>query len=481
MKVKGFIFQLVQLMVFLLSLVTQWYTPLLLILFVSLIIMMLDNLGKGIVLREIIALHSCFVCLVMPLVGYDFFSINNPMSRLFLRWMPVPYEHYFGFALPAISGFILFLCWPLRGKYTDHGESLNRVLAKAKVIAEHKAKIGTILMIVAVISFEGYSYLPNTLQFAFLLFYFSGFAGLLYVYYAKTYRHRKLALGLFSAFIFITTLNSGMFTIEAYMGMTLLSFFFLGRKTHLLKKLAFVVVGVFILLIIQMVKPVFRKEIWLNNYQGNRAALFGNLFVDKLTHFSLDSTDVFFPVYYRTNQGFNVALVMRRFPDVRPYDNGVNLWTALASAFVPRFLWPDKPEAGGKFNMEYYAGLRIVGFSTNIGPLGEAWGSFGMGGIAFMCCLGFVVRLAYRQVFKTAWKMPLLLFWIAFFFYQVTYSAETDTLQIMNSLTKSALFFYLLYKIKPSLMIETTEERTRRRVYIQPILPKDNLPGQLPD
>jgi hypothetical protein len=472
---------MVQIAVFVLSLFTQWYGPLLLILFVSLIIMMLDNLGKGIVLREIIALHSSFVCLIMPLVGYELFPETSPLAHLFLRWMPVPYEQYFGFALPAISGFVLFLCWPLRGKYTDHGASLNRVLAKAKSIAEHKATIGCTLMIVAVFAFEGYSYLPNTLQFAFLLFYFSGFAGLLYVYYAKTFRFRKWALGLFSAFIFMTTLNSGMFTIEAYMGMTLLSFFFLGRKTHLLKKLALVVVGIFILLIVQMVKPVFRKQIWLNNYQGNRAALFADLFVDKVEHFSLDSTDVFFPVYYRTNQGFNVAMVMRRFPYLHPYDGGVNLGTALASALVPRFLWPDKPEAGGKFNMEYYTGQHIVGFSTNVGPLGEAWGSFGMGGIAFMCCLGFVVRMAYRQVFVTAWKMPLILFWLAFFFYQVTYSAETDTLQIMNSLTKSALFFFLLYKIKPALMTETPKERIRNRGYSKPILPPGSLPGQLPD
>lgn len=36
-------------------------------------------------------------------------------------------------------------------------------------------------------------------------------------------------------------------------------------------------------------------------------------------------------------------------------------------------------------------------------------------------------------------------------FYQVTYSGENDTLQIVNSLIKSAVFMYVLYKVSPIL------------------------------
>ncbi len=53
--------------------------------------------------------------------------------------------------------------------------------------------------------------------------------------------------------------------------------------------------------------------------------------------------------------------------------------------------WPDKPMAGGKYNMKYYTGINIVGWSTNVGPLGEAWGSFGkVGGIIYMFFIGFI-------------------------------------------------------------------------------------------
>ena len=53
-------------------------------------------------------------------------------------------------------------------------------------------------------------------------------------------------------------------------------------------------------------------------------------------------------------------------------------------------------------------------------------------------------------MFVVAKKNPLLIFWIPVIFYQITYSAETDTLQIVNSLVKSAFFVWLLYKLLPS-------------------------------
>jgi len=60
-----------------------------------------------------------------------------------------------------------------------------------------------------------------------------------------------------------------------------------------------------------------------------------------------------------------------------------------------------------------------------------------------------LIRYAYGLVFSVARRTPLILFWIPFLFYQITYSFETDTLQITNSLIKSAFFIYILYKFMP--------------------------------
>jgi hypothetical protein len=234
------------------------------------------------------------------------------------------------------------------------------------------------------------------------------------------------------------------------MSLTLFSFFFLGRKTSLFKKVVLFVLGVFILLLIQSVKPTFRELTWNGKFDGNKGVLFLNLVVDKISNPQLESADAFFPLYVRVNQGYNISLVMQRFPAKMPFDGGRNLFINVMSSLVPRIFWPGKPEAGGKYNMQYYAGLAITGWSTNVGPLGEAYGSFGTaGGIIFMILLGALIRWAYALVFKKSIRIPLLIFWIPVLFYQVTYAAETDSLQIFNSLAKSAFFIWLLYRQWP--------------------------------
>jgi hypothetical protein len=363
----------------------------------------------------------------------------------------VPEHVYFGFALPAVAGFVLVLCWPIaNGKYSDTGPFLREAVARAKQALQKRPTVGVYLLAIGTVMFWVSKVLPAALQFAFLLFFFAGFAGFLYIYFLDNFRWRRVSLFVFGAFIILTALSSGMFTIVAYMSLTLFSFFFLGRKTSLFKKLVLFLLGVFILLLIQSVKPTYRQLTWNDNFEGNKGVLFLNLMIDKISDPKWESADALFLVYVRVNQGFNVSLVMRRFPGKIPYDRGENLFISLVSSLVPRIFWPDKPEAGGKYNMQYYAGLNITGWSTNVGPLGEAYGSFGpAGGILFMILLGGLIRWSYFQVFKKSVRRPLLIFWIPVLFYQVTYAAETDSLQVFNSLTKSAFFIWLLYRQWP--------------------------------
>ena len=451
-EAKHYILSIIQIVIFLLSLFTDWYAFLSISLAAVILVTILDKLGKGIVLREIIALHSTFVCLIMPVVGYAVYTRNNSLARIWVRYMPVPEDTYFTFALPASAAFVIALCWPMNKKdSSDHGLFFQEVITRIKEILHQPFMKKSSLQILALgtTMFFVSGFLPTALQFVFLLFYFASFAGLLYLYYTPVFRRKWLILSLFALFILFNALRSGMFTIVAYMGLTLFSFFFLGKQTGFFKKTVVFVFCAFFLLLVQSIKPAYRKLVW-RGYQGNQAELFVTLAADKISTGDFLSMKAFFPIYYRANQGFNVGLVMRRFPKLKPHDNGSNLVLAAASAFVPRFLWPDKPEAGGKFNMKYYANITLKGWSTNIGPLGEAYGSFGVpGGIIFMFLLGMFVRWAYKKLFSLSRKVPLLICWIPVLFYQITYSAETDTLQILNSLIKSAFFIWLLYKFLP--------------------------------
>jgi hypothetical protein len=452
MKRSVSFYSVVHLIIFLLSIVTDWYSTLAVCLMICLIVQILDRLGKGIVLREIVALHLTFVCLIMPVIGYSIFTRSNNLARIFIKYMRVPEQVYFGAALPAIAGFILVLCWPIgTAAYDDRGPFLQKAVDRAKWILQNNPKLGIYLMMGGSVMLWVSKILPQAVQFAFLLFFFASFTGFLYVFYQQGLRGRRFYLYGFGAFIVLTALGNGMFTVVAYMSLTIFSFFFLGKRSSLLKKLLFFCLGVILLLLIQSIKPTYRTMTWGGNYEGNKAVLFLSLLVDKLNDPNLTSTDAFFPVFTRINQGYNISLVMLRFPDKVPYDGGSHLLINLTSSLVPRIFWPDKPVAGGKMNMQYYAGWTISGWSTNVGPLGEAYGSFGpRGAVIFMILLAVFIRYCYTLLFKLSAKVPLLFFWIPVMFYQTTYAAETDTLQIFNSILKSAFFIWLLYRQWPN-------------------------------
>ena len=454
MKNSEKIFSYILLTVFILSLITDWHRIYVLITFTLLIVMVLEKMGRGIVLRELVALHTCFVSLLMPLVGYVYYTQDYHLSRIWVKYMLVPEEMYFGYAVPATVGFITTLCWPMKAqKEQDQGSGLKRLLERSRGILKYIPSLGIYLMVLGILSLNFSSMLPVIVQFAFYLFFFAAFSGLLYVYYAPQFKKKVLILTLFSIVIFFNALQSGMFTIIAYMGITMVSFFFIGKKISFYKKISVFAFGIILVFVLQSVKHGYRLKTWSGNYEGNKASLFFSLIKEQFSERKEEKfIDVFFPLYVRGNQGFNITMVMRRIPQQQGFDGGKNLLISLVSSFVPRVFWQDKPEAGGKFNMKYYAGYEIEGWSTNVGPLGEAYGSFGVGGgIIYMVLLGALIRFFYLTVFRIGNKIPLLIFWIPMIFYQITYSAEADTLQITNSIAKSAFFIWMLYRIWPKM------------------------------
>jgi hypothetical protein len=446
------LYPVIVIVIFFLSLVTDWYIPLAQLFFYATIIMLLDRLGKGIVLRELIALHAILICIFMPTLGYLFYNRNDHLARLWQRYMPIPVEVYFGFALPAICAFVLALCWPIYSPTaSDQNKGVFDLIDRAKAILKKNPKPGIYLMVIGVLCSFLTNLFPASIRFIVVLLYWCSFTGCMYIYYTSGLKFRKYILAGFAMFVVYNSIKSAFFTEVAYMGITLFSFFFLGKKFALWKKMVLFAAAVFLLILIQGVKQNYRRLTWKGKFEGNQVALFGRLIAEKFQNTdNFFAQDAFFPIYYRANQGFNVSLVMRRIPSYQDYDRGAQLSQVILSSFVPRVLWPNKPEAGGRANMLFYTGVVIEGWSTNVGPLGEAYGSFGVtGGIIYMFFLGFLIRWSYKRMFQISYRRPLVLFWLPVIFYMVTYSSESDTLQILNSLVKSAFFVWVLYKIAP--------------------------------
>jgi hypothetical protein len=456
---------------FILSLVTDWYIELSIFLFLVTVFANLDKLGKGLLLRELVALYSIFICLLMPSVGYKVYNQDNYLARIFYKYMFVPEEVYFGFALPALCLFALGLCYPIKkeGAVLDEGDSFKKLLLRIRSELKTRIRTGIVIVIIGVLTYFALPAMPDAIKFAVTLLFFSSFAGILYIYYSPPFRSKKLLLVLFSLFILGLAVESGIFTVVAYMGITLFSFLFLGNKMALWKKFAVFVTCCLILIITQSVKEAFRDKTWRGNVVDNKASLFADIFITKISNFDkLMDVDALFPIYTRANQGHNISRVMRRFPSQLPFDDGSHLLITTASALVPRFLWPDKAEAGGVENMKYFAGVTINGWSTNVSPLGEAYASFGpVGGIFYMLLLGLFIRWVYKRVFIISQGLPLLILWLPVLFYQITYSMETDSLQIFNSLLKGSFFLWMLYVITPDWFGVSKKKVTRKRVLLR--------------
>jgi hypothetical protein len=445
-------------MLFLMTLVSDGYVAISILLFVLILLSILYKIGQGIVMLEAISLFYVFTCLVMPVVGYKYYNYNNPLAKLFKRYMQVPEQDYFGYALPALIMFSFILTFPLnRRNYMDSGEFLFQHINKIKEYVKKNPNTGATIMIVGVAQLLFGGIFPLELRFFFDIFFFSSFAGLLMVFFGENKTYKTFLIPAFVLLLLVKALESSLFTVIAYMSIAMASFFLLGNKTGIIKKIGFLIAGCFFLLVLQNSKMAYRKVIRtsgnISRSSTDQLNTFGNIVKDQFfISENFFQVNEFYPVFIRLNQGFNVSQVMDRIPSAQDFDGGEMIQKSILASVTPRFLWPDKPMAGGHFNMKYYAGLTITfgAYSTNVGPLGEAYGAFGVfGGILAMCALAFYIRFVYYRVWHISLKYPIMILWLPVIFYQTTYSAENDILQILNSTIKSSLFLWLVSKFQP--------------------------------
>ena len=438
----------------LMTLVSDSYGTLSIILFCLIVLSILYKMGQGIVMLEAISLFYVFTCLVMPVVGYKYYNYENSTARLFRRFMQVSEQDYFGYALPALILFSFILSFPLNSsKYEDSGEFLFQHIDRIKGYLKKNPNLGVTIMIVGAAELLFGGIFPGSLRFFFDIFFFSSFAGLLMVFLGENKTYKTFFIPAFVLLLLVKALQSSMFTVIAYMTIAMASFFLIGNKTGIIKKIVFFIGGCFFLLVLQNSKLAYRKVI---RTSGNSSAQIGTFFNIVQEQFFISENffqvNEFYPVFIRLNQGFNVSQVMKRIPSSQDFDGGAMIQKSILASITPRFLWPDKPKAGGHFNMKYYAGITIIfgTYSTNVGPLGEAYGAYGViGGILAICILAIYIRFAYFRVWRISLKYPIMILWLPIIFYQTTYSAENDILQILNSTIKTSIFLWLFSKVQP--------------------------------
>ena len=145
----------------------------------------------------------------------------------------------------------------------------------------------------------------------------------------------------------------------------------------------------------------------------------------------------------RINQGWIISSIMDMVPKWVPHADGETVLVAVKASLLPRFLYPDKPRAGGKENYEKYSGFELQrSTSMGISLLGEGYINFGVRGAwVFMFIFGLISSFIIQQFFLLASKYPTIWLWFPLILLHFV-KAETELLVQLNFIVKSVIMVY---------------------------------------
>jgi hypothetical protein len=412
-------------------------------LFVYFFLNFLLQLGSKVAIFDLTILMAFLTCLIMPIVFYHFYTKDNPLAYIWKKYMPIASDDYFSFAVPAVIALVLGLKIPLRKLRINRDPAL--FIENLKEYLRLRPQLGLYLVGVGLAS--GFlDFLASTgLKEIFFLMAHLVFVGVFYVIYSPNRRKNLIVPGVVLLMIGESILT-GMFGELVFILALAIVLLLLGKQISYPKKLGFALLGIFLIILIQSVKGDYRRRSWQEGSAD--PSYFTELIVDRVvTPSSLFDPKDLFIISVRMNQGWLVAETMKMVPASHPFGNGEPLAAAVAASIVPRFVWPDKPEAGGKANLKRFWGFDLVGWSTNIGTLGEAYANFDRnGGLAYMFFYGLFFNLMLSTILKMAEKRPTLVLWLPFLFFSVI-NVETDLLSTMGALVKSLIFMWIVFRV----------------------------------
>jgi len=403
----------------------------------------LDNLGKKVVVLDIAVILAVFTWLVMPVIFYTYYTKANHLARIFYKYMPIPADDYFSFAVPGTLAMIIG--FKIRLAKLEINERPLEFRAKLDNFFKGKARSGFILIGISFVSGFFLKLAPASLGRVVGLMMHLGYVGVFYIFFSG-HKHRiKILIGILSVLL-IESIAQGMFGELVY----LMAIFYIlialySKQQSLTRKLVVTVCGLLIIALIQSVKSDYRKVAWVS---GGDAGYFMELVArNALNPSNILQKDILYGQAVRLNQGWLIAVTMDRVPRRFEYAYGETIWLSLAAAVIPRIVWPDKPEAGGKYNLKRFWGYTLRGYSMNIGPIGEAYANFGRtGGIIFMFFYGLFFNLILTSLLRWCERRPSVLCWIPLlFFYAVV--VETDILTSIGSITTGLIFMFIFIRL----------------------------------
>jgi len=254
----------------------------------------------------------------------------------------------------------------------------------------------------------------------------------------------------------ITCITTTLFWPIIFWSLFFFIIYAMRRRVSLPLKLILLGAGAFLVVFVQSFKQQLRFETtfrpdYLEPRSGTFSA-FSSLAEQRLSTLGAsDFNKVFLGTFFmRINQGTWDNLVINRVDQKGSFLNGESIYSAAAGAFIPRFLWPNKPKFDNSL-LSRLLGTNIRAF-ISISILAEAYVNFGFkGGCLFMLIYAILLSSYYRMILRWSFrKTPLYFVFFPFLFYTFT-RAEVDFVQTIYSMVSSTvtllLIFYILQRL----------------------------------
>jgi len=302
-------------------------------------------------------------------------------------------------------------------------------------------------------------FIPGSLAYFVVLIQFLSYVGgIMILFTPKGDRKRYLWLALAFLPVIQGALFAGIFFLAMIWMAYLMLYYLYRRKATFTFNMLVIIIGLYAILVTDSAKKDYRTFIDEQKDSvgfSDKALLFSSLFIDNASFKVLSSKANISNRVTRANQGALVTWVMDYTPRVQNFGNGETIKESIIAAIFPRFLMPNKAEAGGKVSFERYTGRKLKGTSMNLSLLGEGWANFGYwGGLFFMFGVGVFYSLSFKLFCDIIKRYPIYFFFIPFIFIY-TIKAEDDLLTPLNHIVKASLVLFLLHHIYIKKIITT--------------------------
>ena len=408
-----------------------------LVLFGYLMIEFAWNMGRRINALDFMAIYALVVCLLTPAAFYYLDSIEWYQGY---TEMAVSSERYFEVAAPGVLALIAGFNFPFKATLGSHLPYFEKTVEYLK----DKEYVGKNLFWIGMFCTLTYNFMPAALVFFVVLGSFLVYIGALYIWYSEAKGKIFYLLGMIAVPL-SKTLEEGMFGELVFISIFILMFVMMKRRINFAAKLGLMLAGFIFILFIQSVKLEVRTLTW---YDTEKSLDYKLELYQRLAKERMENTDLLFGsemlsgALDRSNQGAIVAMAIQHTPASEPYANGETIFLSTLASVVPRFMWENKPTAGGRENMIRFTGFVPVGnTSMDIGQLGDAYVNFGpWGGAIFLFFYGLFFALIYAKIFeKSETLYPSLILWIPLFYTGVVH-ADTSVLVCLTHIIKVSMF-----------------------------------------